>query len=136
MELVEAVIALGSRGCARPGARVTDLCRDRRQQRCPSVKLQDRSRAVVLQFRFAWRDPSHDGRARRITRRRRAAGIREKHIACDQAIDVWDFGLWMSAETFNPIIEVIDGDEQHVGFSVRFGGEHTRRVSNHRSRND
>jgi hypothetical protein len=42
----------------------------------------------------------------------------------------------MSAETFNPIIEVINGDGQCVGFRSRIGGERIRCASNQQGHND
>ena len=41
-------------------------------------------------------------------------GLFKEHSALAQRIDVRRLGLWMPAKTTNPVVEVIDGDEQDV----------------------
>jgi hypothetical protein len=47
-------------------------------------------------------------------------GVGEKHTALCETIDVGGFGLRMAPETANPVVEVVDGDEEDVGLA---GGE-------------
>ncbi len=42
--------------------------------------------------------------------------VGEQHAAGRQAIHVWSLRLWMSSHTTDPVIEIIDGDEEVVGF--------------------
>ena len=50
-------------------------------------------------------------------------GVGEQHAAGRQPIDIRCLRLRMSAEATNPIVEIIDGDEQHVGPLRIVGGQ-------------
>ncbi len=46
-------------------------------------------------------------------------GLFKEHAALGEGIDVRCLGLWMPAETTDPVIEIVPGNEQHIG--VLFG---------------
>ena len=46
-------------------------------------------------------------------------GLLKKHTPFSERVDIWGLGLWMATQTSDPVIEVVYGDEQHVG--VLFG---------------
>ena len=46
-------------------------------------------------------------------------GLFKKHAALGKGIDVWCLSLRVSTEATDPVIQVVYGDEQHVG--VLFG---------------
>ena len=50
-------------------------------------------------------------------------GIGEQDPAGGQAIHVGSFGLRVSSETANPVVEIIDRDEKDVGFLQRIGSD-------------
>jgi hypothetical protein len=41
-------------------------------------------------------------------------GIREKHAPCRESVDVWRSCLRVTAKTADPIVQIIDSDEQDV----------------------
>ncbi len=57
----------------------------------------------------------HQARARGIAQRRLAMGIGEQGAARRQPIEVRRLGQRMSAQAAQPIVLIVDGDEQHVG---------------------
>lgn len=66
----------------------------------------------------------HDAGAGRVAYRSLAMGIGEKHTAFCQTIDIRGFGLRMTVEASDPIVEVIDSDKQDVGLiSGEWGAE-------------
>lgn len=48
-------------------------------------------------------------------------GVIEIDSAAGQMIDVRRPGLWIPSHTTNPVIQVVDGDEQNVGFLECYG---------------
>ena len=46
-------------------------------------------------------------------------GLFKEHAALGEGIDVRCLGLRMAAETTDPVIEIVHGNEQHIG--VLFG---------------
>ncbi len=73
-----------------------------------------------------WRDSRHDRRPRRVASRRRAMCVREQHAAGRQPIDVRRPCLRMPAQATDPVIEIVDRDEQHVRLVGREGREFWR----------
>ena len=53
-------------------------------------------------------------------------GLFKEHAALGKGIDVWCLSLRVSTEATDPVIEVVYGDEQHVG--VLFGKQAMRKV--------
>ena len=53
-------------------------------------------------------------------------GLFKKDAALGQGIYVWCLSLRVTAEAADPVIEVVYGDEQHVG--VLFGKQAMRKV--------
>ena len=41
-------------------------------------------------------------------------GLLEKDALLCQLVDVWCLRLGMSSKTTNPVVQIVDGDEQHV----------------------
>ena len=62
----------------------------------------------------------HEAGAGGITERGLAVGVGEKGAAGGELIDVGSPGIGMTVETTDPVILVIDGDEEDVGL---FGSE-------------
>jgi len=51
-------------------------------------------------------------------------GVGKKHTAFCEPVKVWGFDVWMSTEAPDPVVQVVDGHEQDVGFVfVWAGGE-------------
>ena len=50
-----------------------------------------------------------------------AVSVSEKHSFPGEAINMGRSGVWMSAQTANPVIEVIYGDQEDIGFSFWAG---------------
>ena len=42
-------------------------------------------------------------------------GLLKKYAALCEGIDIRSLGLWMTTQTSDPVIEVVYGDEEHVG---------------------
>ena len=63
-----------------------------------------------------------DCRARWITRRCRAMGVGEEHARSGQTIEVGCASLRVTAEATDPVVQIINGDEEDVGLG---GGERT-----------
>jgi hypothetical protein len=42
-------------------------------------------------------------------------GIIKKHTTGSQPVDVRSLSLWVTTEATDPIIEIIDGDQQKIG---------------------
>ena len=61
----------------------------------------------------------HNCGAGRTTERGGAMGLFKEHAALGEGIDVRCLGLRMAAETTDPVIEIVHGNEQHIG--VLFG---------------
>ena len=59
-------------------------------------------------------------------------GVVESNSAAGQLIDVRRLGLGVPSQTTNPVIEVVDGDEQDVGFLDRHSKWSKRLQENHR----
>ena len=53
-------------------------------------------------------------------------GLLKKHATFGKGIYVWCLSLRVTAEAADPVIEVVYGDEQHVG--VLFGKQAMRKV--------
>ena len=68
-------------------------------------------------------------RARRVAQRGLAMGVGEERPAPCQAVDVRRLGLRMSAQASDPIVQVIDRDEQDVGPAL--GGQAGRDLGYH-----
>ncbi len=63
--------------------------------------------------------PAEHRRPRRIAQRRSAVRIGEQHAALRESVDVRRLHLQMPAETTDPIIQIINGDEQNAGLVER-----------------
>src|SRR5205823_4619679 len=63
-----------------------------------------------------WPQTRDERDARRIAQRRGAIGVSEKHSAFCEPVDIRRLSLWMAAHHANPIVHVIDGDEQNFWF--------------------
>ena len=48
-------------------------------------------------------------------------GLLEKDALLCQLVDVWCLRLGMSSKTTNPVVQIVDGDEQDVGRVRRVG---------------
>ena len=68
----------------------------------------------------------HNRRARWVTQGRGTVGLFKKDAALGKGIYVWCLSLRVTAEAADPVIEVVYGDEQHVG--VFFGKQAMRKV--------
>ena len=53
-------------------------------------------------------------------------GLFKEHAALGEGIDVWCFGLRMAAETTDPVVEVVHGNEQYIG--ALFGEQAMRKL--------
>ena len=42
-------------------------------------------------------------------------GLFKEHAPFGEGIDVRRFGLWMSTEATDPVVQIIDGKKQNVG---------------------
>ena len=60
--------------------------------------------------------PGHQAGTRRVAQGRLAVGVGESGATLGQAVDVWCFHHRMAAEIADPVVLVIDRDEQHVRF--------------------
>ena len=47
--------------------------------------------------------------------------VSEKDSPLGEAVNMRRSGVWMPAQTTNPVIEVIDGDQEDIGFSFWAG---------------
>ena len=47
--------------------------------------------------------------------------VSEKHSVPSEAINVGRSSIWMSSQTANPVIEVVDGDQEDIGGSFWAG---------------
>ena len=68
----------------------------------------------------------HDCGTGRAAERRSAMGLFKKHATFGEGIDVWCLGLRMAAETADPVIEVVHGNEQYIG--ALFGEQAMRKL--------
>ena len=66
--------------------------------------------------------PHHDRSTRRAAERSSAMGLLEEDSLASQFVDVGSLCLWMSAEATNPIVQIVDSDEQDVRPVDRVGG--------------
>ena len=57
----------------------------------------------------------HEACARRITQRRLRMSVRESGSPRRQTADMRGLHLWMATERFDPVVEVIDSDEEDIG---------------------
>ena len=48
-------------------------------------------------------------------------GLFKKHTPFGESIYVWCLGLWMATQTSDPVIEVVYGDQEDIGFSFWAG---------------
>ena len=71
--------------------------------------------AVVVYPRPIRRDSGHQRSTGRIARRGRCIGAGEEGRPAGEADQVRRLGLRMPTHGFDPIVEVVHGDEQHVG---------------------
>ena len=71
-------------------------------------------------------EPHHDCSAGRTTERRSAMGLFKKHATFGEGIDVRCLGLRMAAETADPVVEVVHGNEQYIG--ALFGEQAMRKL--------
>jgi hypothetical protein len=69
--------------------------------------------------------PTHQRGARGIAHRGGAVAAGETDAATREAVEVGGDGLWVAAEVADPMIEVVHGDEEHIG--PRIGGGAERR---------
>ena len=53
-------------------------------------------------------------------------GLFKKHATFGEGIDVWCLSLRMAAETTDPVIEVVHGNEQYIG--ALFGEQAMRKL--------
>ena len=58
----------------------------------------------------------HETGAGGIAQRRLHVGVQERGAARREPVDVWRAGQWMAAEVADPVVLIIDGDEEHIGF--------------------
>ena len=42
-------------------------------------------------------------------------GLFEEHASFGEGIDVRCLGLWMSTETTDPVVQIVDGKKQNIG---------------------
>lgn len=73
---------------------------------------------VLIDARGEGPEATHDGSSGGVANRGCAGGIREEGAAGGEAVDIGGVGLFM-AEATNPVIPVIDSDEEDVGFYFR-----------------
>ena len=60
-------------------------------------------------------------------------GVREEHAPRRETIDIRCLRLWVSAEAADPIVEVVDGNEEDVWpgrLGIRFPDEEKRKDAN------
>jgi len=94
----------------------------------------------LVDFRIEKIDPagcrvqrSHHAGSRGIAHRRLAMGVGKKHSASCEPIDVRRFRLWMPAEHTNPIVKIVDADQENIRFravgqsEIRRGCQHERK---------
>ncbi len=60
-------------------------------------------------------EPHHDRGTRRTAQRSGAMGLFEEHAPFGEGIDVRCFGLWMSAEAPDPVVQIINRKKQNIG---------------------
>ncbi len=76
--------------------------------------------SIVVEAGGMRREAGHDGGAGGIASRAGAMGIGEKNTAFGEAVEVGRDALVISAHAADPVIQVIHGDEEDVGF-LAFG---------------
>ena len=60
-----------------------------------------------------------------------AMRVGEEHASGRQTIDVWSFCLRMAAQAAGPVVEIVDGDEEHISLFVS-GKPDSDRAKQHR----
>ena len=77
---------------------------------------------VLIEPRAMRRQAAEDGRARRIARGRGAIGVAEQHAARGETVQIRRLRLRMPAEAADPVVEVVERNEEHVGLLLGRGG--------------
>ena len=62
-----------------------------------------------------WAKAHHQTRARRIAERRLRMGIGKERSASSKLVDVRRLNQWMPIHTANPIVLIINSDEENIG---------------------
>ena len=70
---------------------------------------------IVIQPGLVGSSSGKDRRTTRIARRRGAVSVGEENSTGRQSIQIRRDRLWMPAQTADPIVQIIHGDEEHVG---------------------
>jgi hypothetical protein len=47
--------------------------------------------------------------------------VRKKDTPRNQTVEIWCLGLWMPAQRPNPVVQIVDCQEQHIRMSDRWG---------------
>ena len=96
-----------------------------RQRDSPSIlRRLPKPRTVQVDARRAGPQPDHQTGPRRIANGSLTVGVAKQHAALREPIDIRRTRLRMPLQTTNPIIQVVDGNQQHIG---PFGGASLRR---------
>ncbi len=59
-------------------------------------------------------EPRHQACPGRITERRLAMGVRKSCSSGGQLVDVWGLCHWMPSQVTDPVVLIVNGDEQYV----------------------
>src|SRR4029078_6198840 len=72
---------------------------------------------------------------RRIAERGLAVGVGKGRPPPREAIEVWRLARWMSTEWSDPVVEIVNGDQQDVGMSGFRGHQrHAEQQTSHRQK--
>ena len=88
------------------------------RRECDRIFQHRRQMVRLTQLIHAGGGRPHAGQkahARRIANRRLAMGIAEQHTAPGKAIDIRRAHLRVSAEAADPVVQIVNRDEQHIG---------------------
>ena len=80
---------------------------------------------VFVDARGRWAHPRHERGARGIADRRGAVGACERHAQLGEPVEVRRLRLRIVLEVADPVAQIVDGDEEDVGFLRRRGGGET-----------
>lgn len=69
---------------------------------------------VTVNTGCRWTKPHHNRGPRWATQRRGAISLLEEDSFASQFVDVWCLRLGMSSKTTNPVVEIVNSDEQHI----------------------
>ena len=75
--------------------------------------------AVVINAGCRWPHPGHERSTGRVTRRSRTIGVFKTYSPGSESVQIWRDRLRVAVQMTDPVIEVVDCDEQDVGSCCR-----------------